>query len=589
VRPNVSTGIIAMRSILQNIYGKPEGEVAFSRITAILDVYLKKHKIGKVAAFSQSDAILITYGDTLLREGEPPLQTLHRFLDGHVKEVFSGLHLLPFFPYSSDDGFSVTDFLMVQPDLGSWADIRSIGGPFRLMVDLVANHISAKSLWFRNYLTEQKGFEDLAIEVDPSADLSSVTRPRSLPLLTEFKKQSGRRVHLWTTFSADQVDLNYRSLDVLENMVQTMLFYVSQGAKIIRLDAIAYLWKEIGTPCIHLNKTHEMVRLFRSILDRVAPQVALITETNVPHQENIQYFGNGHNESQMVYNFTLPPLLLHALSTGNARVLAEWIQTLSTPSAAVTFLNFSASHDGIGARPLEGILSSAEIECLADRVQRNGGHVSTRRRTDGTESPYEFNITYFDVLKDPEVAHDPFHVARFLASQAVALVLPGVPAVYIHSLIGSRNWSAGVKLTGRARTINRKKLSVVEVERELADPRSIRAQVFLPYREMVRVRRQQPAFHPGSGVRVFHSDDRVLTIQRFCEDQTLFALINLSADTLTLALPDMQNSLVLTDLLSGRNFKAHSVPIGPYEVLWLESCPKNEAVRSRHAKNLDRD
>ncbi|RLC09376.1 MAG: sugar phosphorylase [Deltaproteobacteria bacterium] len=572
-----------MRSILQNIYGKPKGEAAFSRITAVLDDYLEKHRVGKAAAFSQSDVILITYGDTLFREGELPLQTLHRFLDEHVKKVFSGLHILPFFPYSSDDGFSVTDFIMVRPDLGSWADIRSIGGRFRLMVDLVANHVSAESRWFRNYIADRKGFEDLAIEVDPSVDLSSVTRPRSLPLLTEFKKHSGRGVHLWTTFSADQIDLNYRSLDVLENMVQAMLFYVSQGAKIIRLDAIAYLWKEIGTPCIHLKQTHDMVRLFRRILDMVAPQVALVTETNVPHKENVQYFGDGSDESQMVYNFTLPPLLLYALTVGNARVLAEWIQTLSTPSPATTFFNFTASHDGIGVRPLEGVLPPSEIDRLADRVHRNGGHVSMRRRADGTESPYEFNITYFDALKDPGVANDPFHIARFLASQAVALVLPGVPAVYIHSLLGSRNWTAGVETTGQARTINREKLSADIVATELADSRSIRARVFQSYGNMVRVRVRRPAFHPGSGTQVHHIDDRVLTVQRVCRDQTLYALTNLSAEKLTMTLPNVEHGLVLTDLLSGRRFKAEDIHMAPYEVLWLEpgSTPK---LHKQHGK-----
>ena len=563
--------IISMRSILHNIYGEPDGEVAFSRITALIEAFLKKDEFGKAAAFSASDAVLITYADTLFREGEMPLQTLQRFLNAYAKDVFSGIHLLPFFPYSSDDGFSVTDFFAVRPDLGSWADIRSIGGHFRLMVDLVANHVSAESRWFKNYLAGRKGFEDLAIEVDPFTDLSMVVRPRSLPLLTEFKKHSGDRVHLWTTFSEDQIDLNYKSLHVLENMVQAMLFYVSQGAEMIRLDAIAYLWKEIGTPCIHLKQTHDMVKLFRKILDSVAPQVALITETNVPHEENVQYFGNGRDESQMVYNFTLPPLLLHALSKGNARALAEWVQTLSTPSPATTFFNFTASHDGIGARPLEGILSQTEINRLADRVHRNGGHISNRRRSDGSESPYEFNITYFDALKAPGIANDPFQIARFLASQAVALALPGVPAVYIHSFLGSRNWSAGVRQTGSARAINREKLSADTVAAELADPRSIRAQVFQSYRNMIRVRIRQPAFDPGTGAQVHHLDDRVLTIERFCQDQTLFALTNLSADKLTLTLANIENGQTLTDLLSGRSFNAETISMSPYEVLWLES------------------
>jgi glycosidase len=571
IQPGIAARIIAMRSILQNIYGTQKGEAAFSRITTLLEAFSKKSNIPKAAALSESDTILITYGDTLLREGQPPLQTLHRFLDEHVKNTFSGLHLLPPFPYSSDDGFSVTDFFAIRPDLGSWADIRSIGERFRLMLDLIVNHVSAESSWFKNYLAGQKGFEELAIEVNPSTDLSIVTRPRFLPLLTEFKKHSGRRVHLWTTFSEDQIDLNFKSLNVLENMLKAMLFYVSQGAKMIRLDAIAYLWKEIGTPCIHLKQTHDMVRLFRRILDSVAPHVVLITETNVPHEENIQYFGNGWDESQMVYNFTLPPLLLYALSTGNARVLAEWIQSVSTPSAATMFLNFTASHDGIGVRPLERVLPATEIDRLADLVRRNGGYVSTRRNPDGTESPYEFNINYFDAIKAPGIVNDPFHIARFLASQAVALTLPGIPAVYIHSLLGSRNWAAGVELTGRARSINREKLSAEKVAAELADQRSIRARVFQPYRNMIRVRIRQPAFHPGSGAQVHHLDDRVLTIQRTCPNQSLFALTNLSADRLTVRLPDTKTDATLTDLLSGRRFSAGSVSMSPYDVLWVDN------------------
>ena len=567
-------GSNVMRSILQHIYGEPKGNLAYSRIMPILDAFLKNSIPGEADTFSASDVILITYADTLLKDGEAPLQTLHRFLDNHVNHRFSGIHILPFFPYSSDDGFSISDFFRVRSDLGSWGDIRSFGKHFDLMVDFVANHISVESRWFRNYLDGEKGFQELAIEVDPCTDLSMVTRPRSLPLLTEFKKQSGDRVHVWTTFSPDQIDLNYQSLDVLENMLRAMLFYVSQGTKFIRMDAIAYLWKEIGTPCIHLPQTHAMVRLFRRILDMVAPQVILITETNVPYKENVRYFGDGCDEAQMVYNFTLPPLLLHALTTGNARVLTKWVMTLSTPSPQTTFFNFTASHDGIGVRPLEGVLPSSEIHTLADRVRRNGGHVSTHRHQDGTEGPYEFNITYFDALKDPGLVDDSFQIARFLASQAVALVLPGVPAVYIHSLLGSHNWYRGVEATGQARAINREKLSLADITAALTDPHTDRARVFQAYRHMIRIRIAQPAFHPGADMQVHSLDDRVLTIQRSCRDQTLFALISLSSDNLTLALPKRVKGLVLTDLLGGGRFKAEAVSMYPYGVLWLEPVPE---------------
>ena len=390
-----------MQTILQRIYGKQKAAAAAARIAAVLDAFSPQQPLAQAGPLTEADAILVTYADTLTREGERPLRTLNRFAHKHFKDVFSGIHILPFFPYSSDDGFSVTDFFSVRPDLGSWEDIRAIGEDFKLMVDLVANHVSAQSRWFQNYLAGEKGFEHLAIEVDPAADFSGVIRPRSLPLLTAFEKHSGQRVHLWTTFSADQIDLNYGSLDVLENMVQALLFYVSQGARIIRLDAIAYLWKQIGTPCIHLPQAHDLVRLFRRILDRVAPGVVLITETNVPHEENIRYFGNGHDEAQMVYNFTLPPLLLYSLAKGGARVLSEWAQTLATPSADTAFFNFTASHDGIGVRPLEGILTATEILWLADIVRRNGGKVSMKANPDGSQSPYELNITYVDALRNP--------------------------------------------------------------------------------------------------------------------------------------------------------------------------------------------
>jgi glucosylglycerate phosphorylase len=483
------------------------------------------------------------------------------------------MHILPFFPFSSDDGFSVTDFHAVRSDLGSWTDIETIGMDFKLMVDLVANHVSAESHWFASYLKDDIGFSELAIEVDPAQDLSRVTRPRALPLLTAYTKKSGRRVYVWTTFSADQIDLNYRCIDVLEQMVRILLFYVSRGARIIRLDAIAYLWKQIGTPCIHLPQTHDMVRLFRRILDLTAPGVTLVTETNVPHAENISYFGNGADEAQMVYNFTLPPLLLYSLAIGTARVFSDWARKLATPTKRTAFFNFTASHDGIGVRPLEGILPSSQIAWLADRVLLNGGQVSERRNPDGSKSPYELNITYLDALKDPANPVDPLHIPRFLAAQAVALALAGVPAVYIHSILGSQNWAEGVRLTGRARTINRARLSADAVCAELADPKSLRAKIFYPYLEMIGIRTRQPAFHPAAAMQILSLDDRVFALKRVCPQQTLFAVTNFSAATLTLNLPTEHTAGPLIDLLEGERFDHGSIPLNAYQTRWLNPQP----------------
>lgn len=568
-----------MRTILNRIYGRKTGAAAFDRLSTVLDAAGPMPPPIESGGFTAADIILITYGDTLLRAGERPLRSLHRFCTDHFKGLFTGLHILPFFPYSSDDGFSVTDFFAVRSDLGDWADIRKIGADYKLMVDLVVNHTSAKSDWFRSYLAGEKGFRRLAIEVDPSVDLSAVVRPRALPLLTAFEKRSGRRVHVWTTFSADQIDLNYRSLDVLAQMVRALLFYVSQGARVIRLDAIAYLWKEIGTSCIHLPQTHDMVRLLRRILDRMTPHVTLITETNVPHAENISYFGDGFDEAQMIYNFTLPPLLLYSLSIGSARLFSNWARCLVPPSQQTAFFNFTASHDGIGVRPLEGIVSPAQISWLAKRIGQNGGYLSTKTNPDGSTSPYELNITYLDALKDPAHPHDPNHIARFLASQAVALTLPGIPAVYIHSILGSGNWTEGVRRTGRVRSINRATLSVDALQMQLAQERHPRTRVFAPYRHMLRLRSRQPAFDPGAGMQVFSlRDDRVFALQRRSPQQRLVAVTNFSPDCLTVNLPAAAAAPTQWDVLSGRRFDGAEIPLAGYQSVWLTASPVFEAA-----------
>ncbi len=556
-----------MKQILKKIYGEKKGELAFNRLYPLLEKFpVQKGKNQDI--FSQQDVILITYGDTLTRKGEAPLDTLHQFANQYLKDVFPTIHILPFFPYSSDDGFSVKDFFSVSSELGTWENINSLGRDFQLMADLVINHVSAKSEWFGKYLEGEEGFEDIAIEADPSDDLSGVTRPRALPLLTEFKKHSGDTAHVWTTFSADQIDLNYKSLNVLEKMVEVLLFYVKQGVTIIRLDAIAYLWKEIGTSCVHLSQVHDMVRLFREILNQVAPDVMIITETNVPHDENISYFGDGRDEAQAVYNFTLPPLLFYSFVKEDATALSQWAEGLVLESRANTFLNFTASHDGIGVRPLEGILPKAETERLLETVRKNGGDVSYKKNPDGSESSYELNITYMDALwnaADP----DPYHAQRFLASQAVQFALPGIPATYIHSLLGSRNWNEGVRQTGRARTINREKLNADRVISELNDPESSRSEIFFPYVEMIKVRRKQPAFHPKAGFEILDIAPRVFGIVRRCKEQTLYALTNISSKEVTVSLSGHNAPSQVKDLITGKAFSTASFQLNPYQFVWL--------------------
>lgn len=554
-----------MAAILKRIYDPGKASAAYRRIASRLADYDGK-PIGETPSrFSETDVVLITYADSLNDTGQKPLRVLHDFSRRYLKEGFSAIHFLPFFPFSSDDGFSVIDYMTIDPAVGDWDDVDLFRADFDMMFDYVLNHISAQSRWFQGYLAQDPEFADLALAADPGEDLSRVTRPRALPLLTEFTKTNGEHVHLWTTFSADQIDLNYQSIDVLLKMLEVLLFYISKGARLLRLDAVAYLWKQIGTSCIHLDQTHDVVRLMRKILDVVKPEAMIITETNVPHTENISYFGNGFDEAQMVYNFTLPPLLLHTFVGEDARELSAWAEGLATPAEATTFFNFTASHDGIGVRPLEGILSSRQIGRLIDIVQNNGGRVSYKQNPDGSRSPYELNITYIDALSRGD-GHD---AGRFLASQAIQIALPGVPGIYIHSLLGSRNWYAGVEQTGRARTINRRKLQAREIESELQDRASFRSKIFFPFCHLLRTRRSQPAFHPNAAFEILHLDRRVFAVQRASDRQCIVALTNISSTPVSVSLASHGRDDAQTDLLTDRRIVGDRVELTPYQTVWL--------------------
>ena len=559
-----------VRNLLIDIYGENQGREAWGLVAALIEntPRLERRREG---FFSEKDVVLITYGDSLQREGQAPLQALHAFADKYLQGIISDIHFLPFFPWSSDDGFSVKDFMTIDPQLGDWEDVARFGRDFDLMFDYVVNHVSAQSQWFRDYLAEKPGFTDLAIEMDPGLDLSMVTRPRALPLLSEFNKDAGTPVHVWTTFSEDQIDLNYRSLDVLEKMLEALLLYVEKGARIIRMDAIAYLWKEIGTTCIHLPQTHAMVKLFRAIFDIVAPDAIIITETNVPHAENISYFGDGRDEAQMVYNFTLPPLLFHAFVSADTTVLSNWARGLRLDSADTTFFNFTASHDGIGVRPLEGILPPEAVDTLAETVRANGGQISYKNNPDGSQSPYELNITYVDALGVPGRPEDPRHPARFLAAQSIQYALPGVPATYIHSLLGSRNWYKGLQQTGRARTINREKLDVETVKADLENPESFRARVFTAYTHMIRTRIRQPAFHPNAGFDILDLGPRVFGIKRTSSTQTLWAVTNITPQPVRIDLTTSGAVGKMGDLISGAAVDPSALELGPYQFMWLSN------------------
>ncbi len=566
--------MLTIREHLIALYGNAIGQATFEHLRAMLERFSVSYRqrgdrteeYGGRGEVTQRDAILITYGDQVRESGVQPLRTLADFCNQYLRGVVNGIHILPFFPYSSDAGFSVIDYKQVDPALGDWEDVARVGQHFRLMFDGVINHISAQSEWFQAFLRDDAKYRDYFIVIDGDPDLSQVVRPRALPLLTSFQTPSGEK-KVWTTFSADQIDLNYRNPDVLLDIIDVLLFYVEHGAELIRLDAIAYLWKEIGTSCIHLPQTHRVIQLLRAVMDEVTPRasrVLLITETNVPHKDNISYFGDGRNEAQLVYNFALPPLTLHTFHTGDATALTKWAMELTLPSPDTAFFNFLASHDGIGLNPARGILSEAEIDVLVDRAQGHGGRVSYKHNVDGSRGPYELNINYFDALSDPN-GGEPLsrQIDRFVAAHAIMLSLAGVPGIYFHSLFGSRGWPEGVALTGHHRTINRQKVDRVEVERELSDRQTRRFQVFKRLKRLLQVRASRRAFQPDASQHVLELDRAVFAVERGGQ---VLCLHNISAEVQQVTLD--RRWAGARDLLGGRRVASH-VQLEPYEGLWL--------------------
>ena len=549
------------------LYGADEVPQLITRVKKFIAEYRDRIPAQEYR-LTEQDSILITYGDQVQVQGEKPLQTLSAFCKQHLTGAINGIHILPFYPSSSDDGFSVVDYRKVDSNLGNWEDISSMQNHFRLMFDGVINHISSQSEWFRAFLRDDPRYLNYFITVEGSPDLSQVIRPRALPLVTTFQTLSGEK-RMWTTFSGDQIDLNYKNPEVLLEILDVLLLYAERGATLIRLDAIAYLWKEIGTTCIHLPQTHHVIQFLRAALNEAAPHVHLITETNVPHTDNISYFGDGTNEAQLVYNFALPPLVLHTFYTGDARILSNWAKTLTLPSVKTTFFNFLASHDGIGLNPVRGILSDDEIDSLVGKAIEHNGLISYKQNPDGSQSPYEMNINYFDALSNPNQSEPlELQIDRFIAAQATMLSLVGVPGIYFHSLFGSRGWIEGVKQTGHNRTINREKCNLDVLQRELADESSLRPKVFSRYRQLLLARRSSSAFHPHGEQKILDYHQSVFAIERISPDRKSRAVCWHNVSMKPVAFSTDYKSAI--DLVTGQPLQVSSITLKPYQVLWVK-------------------
>jgi len=523
--------------------------------------------------WSEQDVMLITYGDSIVNDQEAPLKVLKNTLDTYMKESVSMVHILPYYPYTSDGGFAVSDYEIINPDLGNWDDVTDISQSYSIMADLVVNHCSSEHPWFKAFTEGDKTYEDFFIQVDPAADLSEVVRPRTSPLLRLTRTPDGDK-YVWCTFSHDQVDLNFSNPVVFLEVMRLISLYIDKGASIFRLDAIGFLWKIIGTSCIHLPETHQAIQLMRALIEYRLPSAIIITETNVPKKENLTYFGNA-NEAHMVYNFSLPPLLINSLLTGSAKHLKTWLMSMPPAQMGTTFLNFIASHDGVGVRPAEGILDPEELQNMIHALQSFGAKVSWRAGVNGEKHPYEINIALIDAFKGTCKGEDEYQVARMLCAHAIAIALEGVPAIYVHSFFGTENDYETMEATEHNRDINRHQWQESELKPLLEDPSSMHHEVLNGLNHLLKIRKKQPAFHPNATQFTLHLDDTLFGFwrQSLMRDQSIFVVNNVTNQPQTLSLArlnliDMDDwkeiisDEMITDLFG-------EITLAPYQTVWI--------------------
>ncbi len=565
---------------LSTIYDDVPLEESFDDIAqSLLDIMELSSKEITAKPFSnhwsEQDVILITYGDSIIEADQAPLKTLKSFLDSTIGDTINSVHILPFFPYSSDDGFSVIDYSSVNESLGSWQNIEQISKNYRLMSDLVINHCSSRSAWFDNFIKGEGQGSDFFFTALPDDNLSKVVRPRTSPLLKEVETGKGKKF-VWCTFSHDQVDFDFRNPEVLKAFTSIIKQYLDSGVKIFRLDAIAFLWKIVGTTSINLSQTHEVVRLLRTLIESAEPTAVIITETNIPNTQNLTYFGNA-NEAHGIYNFSLPPLLINTLLTGNCLYLKRWLMSMPPSQDGTMYFNFIASHDGIGLRPAEGLLSENELDNLVQTVQGFGGKISWRTTDNGEQKAYEMNIALYDALQGTVEGKDQWNFERFICAHAVMFALEGIPGIYIHSMLGTQNDYQKLANTHHNRSINRRRWHVDALEEALADKDLHHTKVLSTLKSLLDIRIKQSAFHPNATQFTLHLGLQLFGFWRQSKDrkQSIFCVSNISDQSVVLPLSEL--NLIITEswveLISNKEITeiTQKMTLAPYQTVWISN------------------
>lgn len=538
----------------------------------IKSIFTEVIKDKKKELWSEKDVLLITYADSIIKKNQKNLITLSNFLTKYCKE-FTYVHILPFFPFSSDDGFAVEDYKKIKKEHGSWNDLKKITKSFKIMVDLVINHCSSRNRLFKNFLENKDPGKEFFISSQKKFPTSKkIVRPRSSDLSKKVLI-NGKDNYVWCTFGHDQVDFNFKNPSVLIYFFEIIKFYLDQNIKALRLDAVAFLWKELGTRCINLPQTHNIIRLIRLIIDNFYNKTLIITETNIPSHENLTYFGN-NNEAHCIYNFSLAPLLIHAIISGNSFYLKKWSRGMPPAQENNSYLNFLSTHDGIGMRPVEGILPEMEVKKYFRFFKKQGGLFSYRTNK-GKKSVYEVNITLLEALKECYNGKDKYIFDRFVLAHTILFSMEGIPAIYIQNLLGSKNDNIKVKKTNSFRSINRKNWNYDSLTKIINNKSTINNKILNSIKNLIVLRKKQVAFHPNATQFTLQLGDIFFGLWRQSIDrsQSIFCISNLTNKKQKISLLDI--NLISTnswfDLLTKKRIKniGDELFFKPYQTYWI--------------------
>ena len=562
-------------SILRTIYKPSLNERDIDHLKDQIIQIIKKfnqNNSKKKLTISEKTSLVICYGDNINSNQKSSFQVFQNFFKKNLKKYFNAIHFLPFYPSSSDSGFAVKDHYKIEKRIGSWSDIKKISKSSHVMADIVINHSSARGLWFKNFLKKKRPGKDYFLTVNSKFNTSKVVRPRDHKLLKKIDI-FGKSDFLWRTFSADQIDLDFKNPSVLLRFIKIMVHLVSNGVTIFRLDAIAYLWKKNGTNCINLKQTHEIVKLLRLISNLLNVETIIITETNLPEKENLSYFGK-NDEANWIYNFSLPPLLIHAFLFENSSYLNKWSKKLPNAKFQNSYLNFIASHDGIGMRPTEGILNERSLNNFLKRLKKNGSKFSYRKIQNKSKKVYEANITVFDALKKSDT--DPngkFFLERYIAAHAIMISFEGVPAIYFNSLFGKSNDEAKYVITGNNRDINRYKWSYENITKKLNNKNSKQSIFYQNLGKLLEIKRKQKAFHPNAKRLNINLGSKIFCYERISLDkkQTIICISNLSTKLQYIKIN--KNLIKYRDLLGRKIFFTFDkkIKLDPCQTIWLSN------------------